>query len=361
MCVSILSPKAAIRIVYASESVWLKRRTGIPDIILDVLVQNDSQQDINTLWCIVPQRLFQRDGSISEVLNFSDRTEELSNVTLRDTKDKVFFPYMENAKPMLRVNVVDPTDLLNDIEYRGTHYGNNRVVPLQDDLRERMVANFGPFGVLKIEMKRKIEPQESRWMRLSVTPLSGPRERRNGFSYFWDYVTDRLNFHYNVAGPAKVRYEVKQHLAHMEREIRMSPKRRKARALKSVHIANMIESLVKEGIDHPATKVVISDWRTRFFLYPMESFSSIETDLAVRSVGPHPLFPEDLGRDRAYYEWATGDLQIATLPPKTEQGYFNIRFATKYTPRIFRLKSLLAVLGFVLGAVSLYLALAARG
>ena len=348
-----------MRIEYASESVWLRKRSGIPDIILDVLVKNESSTAISAIWCIVPQRLFEDNGELPETDNYADVTEELSDVTIRDTPDKIFAPYLENGKPMLDLKVVDPTNVLKDITYSGTHFGNNEVAPLQKNMSERMVTNGGPFGVLQIKMRKEIEHDESRWMRLRFAPLSGPRENRNGVSRLWDYITDRLQFHYNVAGPTKVRYEVEQHLAQMGRIVNTPSKRRSARASLSIHVASLLETLVENGIGHSATSVSINDWRTRFFLYPMESFASIETNGAVRAVGPHPWFPPESSRKRAYYEWATGDLQIKTLPPDTEQGYFNIRFVTKYSPRLFWLKSLMAVLGFILAVISIYLTIRA--
>lgn len=353
MCISLLSPKKSIRIVYASESVELLKRSGIPVITADLLIQNKSPEALSVLWCIVPQMLFNEDGSLSELPCYCDLTEDLPEERAQYPEDSVYVPTIRSGKPMLDLTVPNPTAPVDDIVYTGTQYGNNSVESLSTVPEERVIMNYAPFGVIEIALTRSIDPDECRWMRLKIWPFSGPRERRTKVNMWYDYITDRLNLHYNVAGPAKVRYEVEQHLAQMRRLVNSSSLAQAASV--SVHLANMIETLVDNGINHPDTKVTINDWRTRFFLYPMESFTAIQSDGAVRTVGSQPHFPTQGTRRDAYYEWATGDIQVANPPPQTDQGYFNIRFATKYFPRIYRPLPLYAFLGFMLSIVGLCL------
>jgi hypothetical protein len=353
LCICLFSAGNEIRIQYASESVWLKARTGIPDIIADMLVENKASKQVSSLLCIVPQMLLDNDlkGEC-----FSEATIELPDEKVGGATQSIYYPEMVGNRAVLRLTVPDPTDTVKDITYTGTYCMGNEVRLQTTGQEERALMNYGRFGVFEIILAKPIEPNEQRWLRLKISPYSGPREQRGKIDQIVDYVTDQLHLHYHVASPMVVFKEIAQHLAQLRRVAQSDTSDRRYKTEVLLHIANLIESLVDRGTGLSGTKVTINDWRTRFFLYPMDSFTSIQTDGAVRAVGSQPTFSDGGSKRHAYYEWATGDKQVHSLSPGT-QGYFSIRFATKYTPLLYRPVALYAFLGVILSVIGIYLAL----
>lgn len=327
MCISILTPKKSIKIIYASESVWLSKRKGIPEIVADLLIQNTSTSEIKELWCIVPQRMFNQDGSYPKGLKFEDITSDLTSEDSQYTKGEAYRAEKKGLNAVIKLTLPDPTDPVNDICYEGTFSGNNEINPLTTSARQRVLMNKCCFAVIEILLGTPIQATESRWFRFKICPRTGPQERRNWIFLFRDMFRNKLTFSYCISGPRRVIYDVEKNLASILREAILGNDKNKWDGLNDIRF--LISKIIVNGIKHNETKVEIEDWRTRFFQWPMEMFSSIQSNDAVRIVGAQPNYAGNNIKD-AYYEWASGRLQINTLPPKTEHGYFTIRFVTKY-------------------------------
>lgn len=326
-------------------------------LVADVLIQNEAPESIDKLMCLIPQRLYEEDGQIPHQAVVKDITEDLVDQNSEYSQEKTFSSAMNDGIVTLTLVLPNPTDTVNDIEYSGVFQGGNNVLPFPDRPEGRVLLNQLMFGVAQIQLGTPIPPGQSRWFRLWMEPLTGPQEQRDHLAQALAYAQSKLSFSYNVSGPTKVRYDLRNHIANMLRVVKDLDNAGDRKGAMITDLQCLLQDLVFEGTQHADTEVVISDWRTRFFRGSMEPFSSMQVDGAVRVAGAQPNFI-DVGGSlvESYYEWATGGLQIDTPPARTEQGYFTVRFATRYVPSAFRFAALFGALGFVLAILSLFLA-----
>lgn len=205
--------------------------------------------------------------------------------------------------------------------------------------------------------KQKLDGAEETWTILATegTPVTGPLEELSRWSKIRGYLLNDLPLSYHVPGPTKVRFDIGRTVEKFLGETRMIPDRDEKWARAIAQLNMLHATYVRDGIAHPETHVEIDDWRIRFFPGRMERFASIETEGAVRALGPAPNIVRYSRGCDVYYEWATGRLHISSTADGTDQGYFSVRFSTRYTPPFFRFAPWIALLGLTVGMLSLTL------
>jgi len=222
--------------------------------------------------------------------------------------------------------------------------------------RERVLMNLRMIDVAVIRMGRPIAPDESRWIRLHLRPLTGPLQQRDLVMMVLAYLSNDFVLSYNVSGPTKVRHDVRKNLASYKHVLIEKQSGNENIGELLTYLRNVEELLVTNGTEHSETKVEILDWRTRFFQRPMEPFSSAGAEGAVRISGAQPNFTDRIPRI-PYYEWTSGSIQVLRPPERCAQGYFSVRFTTRFIPRFQRLLPWCGFFGLILALVFRWLSL----
>lgn len=360
MCISVFAPRRSIRIVYGSESVWLSAPKGLLEICADLLIQNTSDTEIPELLCIVPQKMFSADGAEIEPLNFEDITDDMINARSRFMTGEEAYARqparVHGEAPTLGLTIVNPTKPDEEIPYVGTFVPGNRMSSFAKTPEQRLILNLRLASALRIELAVPLKPEETRWFRWHFRPQSGPKEMRTGRGLVLSYLCNDLSLTYQISGPRKVRFDIRNNLAAFAREVLLGqvPTECQPQMMKDVQFLQ--RELVEEAACHPETHVVIDDWRSRFFQGALEVFDSISMNGAVRIVGDQPNY---INRSipEAYYEWATGRLQVSPLLEGQEHGAFSVRFRTRYVPPVYHFLPAIAVISLVLAIIAIIIGL----
>lgn len=316
-----------------------------------MLVQNEDTKPIEDLICVVPQQMFHEDGTNDRRTVYEDITADLINPSSPFSGGEIY-EVIDGTPLRLRLTLPDPTDPTRDITYDGTYHGNNLVHSFSDSPEHKVIMNQRMFAAFRIRLVAPIQPDESRWLRLHLRCLTGPQENRAGFALAKAWLLNDLGMSFHVSGPTKVRYDIDKNLRVMRHGLVVGRNSDPKAGEVLADLDSLYTDLIQNGATHPSTAVQISDWRTRFFKHPMESFVVMQSEGAVRTVGAQPNYVKRQGHN-AYYEWATGDLQVPVLPQNTEQGYFSIRFMTRYVPWLHKTTTLLAIGAIILSVVSI--------
>jgi hypothetical protein len=359
LCISPFAPNKSIQVKYASESIWLARVTGHPEIVVDLLIKNISKENISELNCIVPQRLFNKDGSIPVPCPVYDITEDMADENSKYSRGHVYNVRESQGSTYLDLTLPHPSIGDRDITYSGTFRGNNRVAMVPLSPRECAQLSIFLTGIFKVILGTPIRSGESRWLRWRICPFTGPQEHRELSSRLWCYFRNDLTMTYNVSGPAKVPFDLIKKIETVLFELERGSSNASALRGDAIEVLNSLrEKIIVNGIHTPDIRVEIEDWRTRFFRSPMEPFSNMQKSGAVRIAGAQPnYFLPDKRSPNAeeYYEWASGSNQIDELNAGEAYGKFNISFTTKYIPLIHRIGPILALIAIILSSLSLIL------
>jgi hypothetical protein len=346
--------------MYASESIWLSKVAGIPEIVVDLLIKNDSEKSVEDLYCVVPQRLFDEDGSLPQHPPFIDMTEDLVARDSRYSKGMWYEVHnTDNDTTELRLTLPHPQNSRKNSKIFGVFRGGNHVDTTEFTSEQRVLMNSCLFGVVRVSLGRAMFANEKRWFRWRISPFTGPQEHRNWLERRRCFLINNLTLTYSVSGPEQVQLDVKKKMIDLRQVISdgdFGSTEDQGWALNNLN--DLLEKLVFDGREHPDTNVHIEDWRTRFFRAPMEPFVVSQEDGAVRVVGGQPnyILPDVLNPQYAeYYEWASGCRQIPRLPPGLVHGAFTIRFSTKFIPLLHRIGPIVAFTALVLATISLIL------
>jgi hypothetical protein len=350
MCISIFAIQKAIKVEYASESVWLDK-DGLMEIVVDLLITSKDNTAISELYCIIPQKLFY--PSINKPPSkykgkklYQDITEDIVSTNSKFNKphkEKTFLikPNPNNpGETIVELELSNPNFASKDMVYKGYYYGGNEIIPCKgiDDIGQTILTE-NKLSVFNIILREPLKKDTARWFRWRFFTLTGALELRDGFDHFYHSILmDKLFYNYSVNGPGKVFKSLKHQLDSFGKSIRIYSDTKKIEAGKIYDsFKDIYKKLVEDGTENPLTIVSINDWRTRFYNIKLEPFSSIQTEGEIRTSGSQP----NIISENIYYEWKSGKINIANAQ---DSGYFTIRFLTKYESRFRKILPYIALI-----------------
>jgi hypothetical protein len=370
MCISVFSEKKTIIVKYASESVWLNKK-GMMEVVADLLIENESNEAIYKLYCIVPQKLLLASFKRIQTTNkntklFEDITEDIISQNSKYNSPQGYnIGKISAGKIPVNLEISKANDPSANQNYSGIYYGNNKMTAWTeiDEISQEILSSFR-LSVFEINLDHPIQKNEPRWFRWRFVTLTGPLQVRDNLKWFTDGLLNNLFYNYNVSGPGKVLQFPKKLLDTFKTSILAAPNNLKIdNAVLMNSYIDLYEKLINSKTNHPETKVLINDWRTRFYIRTLDLFSSIQIEGDTIPSGGQLNVAHST--NEKYYEWKTGKFNIKDQNGKDQNsndqnskiqnglsGIFTIRLLTKYSFPLLKLLPYFAVLAFILSLIN---------
>lgn len=175
MCFYVYAPSNTVLLKYVSETITLNKLSS--EIVVDILLENTSGKEVNTLNVLYPNSFWvEFDSELSFRGQFDDITEDLIDPA---SKHNLLYESMHfhlQSRPVnqgveVTLTGPDPGDIDADKSYVGLICGRSKLEPLAGlSDEQKQVLHECRTTVFECELSRPILPDESRWFRWRIRP-----------------------------------------------------------------------------------------------------------------------------------------------------------------------------------------------
>ena len=373
MCIYLYSPGNEIQLDYVVENIRLIKKGSI-HIVIDLLVTNKSDNDIKSVNILFPHAL-------TEVVD--DEGDQgpkvVSNSYFKDITLSYFDDYSIHNKALyqsgreikweskkelgnssLKIIIPDPNNPVNDIDYYGQIKGNS-TLKIQEDLSiiEHTILSELDIAYLKCEFESELKKDKARWFRWEFRPINASKDYYSPFTYWFNYLSYKLNYRYEVVGPIDVKERFSRKLGCFYKECSKSQVESKR---KLIFIADSLQKKIEiNGFKHESTNTKYEDWRISLFPADYKEIVNLSTHGDISSCGITPNYidyfenpvinnvinPSLQGEHCYQYK---GGRRNCDKP----EGIFSISFMAVYTSTF---RGILGFLSFLLAILAIILSL----
>jgi hypothetical protein len=366
MCFYISAGNKPLSLEYVSEAITLKTHSS--DIIVDILVRNQSQEPITTLDVVYPNRLFE--ATVDRATNTTrvamtavveDLSHELAEENWNSAPHNVLYRSMRFAAQAksggkLTLSGPDPADPATDHPYEGLLSRRRQVIELHPDILEDQWPILAACAttLLRCTLGEAIPSGEAMWLRWRIAPRQTSLNNAVGLRRIADWALLRTEFRFRVSGPLNVRHEL---LSRIRTYIRAAEDEKGVDGATGIpQITLALAQLLYERVNDQGAdadrmlqqgSVDIEDWRLHIFPGKFGSLQNPVIDGDVMTCGGiynEFRVPRGDGRHEnrplheriKVYQWKSGSGHI---PPERQRrnGLFEISFVGRpvnWFPRV---------------------------
>ncbi len=324
MCLYLFAPENALAITFAAESVNLL--DGGSEAVFDLLLSNESKSALKRIHVVYPHPV-PIDGS-----NASPYFQDITETWLeRESPYNRFYQTEETHLTLdpnrgfdtLTIESPDPTNVLEQLTYRGVISGHHRLTPFEvaDDHKLttdqwRIMSELG-WSVWTVHFNVPIDPAVARWVRFRAWSGINRQNKMPRFERFLKKHGGVLLDVFEITGPIDMRYRIISAL-NVAGRIGGSTEAHKYSRMELHGLQqNLLYAMEANG-----TRTSVEDWRLNVFAPNYRHIDDINASGDIAACGPGKNELRDkTGKIDTCYQWKAGSRNVI---PERYGGRFQI-------------------------------------